>query len=50
MTKMSNGSKILNTKNSKGHHVDKSTKEYLGVMTLTAIIEPVTESQPSRVY
>ncbi len=40
---------IPNTKNNKGHHVDKGTKEHLGVMALIAIMEPATESQTSRV-
>ena len=38
-----------NNKNSKGHNVDKHTKEYLGVMALIAIMDSVTENQTSRV-
>ena len=49
-TTMSKRSKISNTKNNKGHNVDKSTKEYQGITALIAIMEPVTESQMSRVY
>ncbi len=41
---MSNRSKKSNIKNKKGHNADKNTKEYLGVMALIAILEPVTES------
>ena len=46
---MSKPSKISNTKNNKGHHVDKGTKEYLDVMAQIAIMETTTESQTSRV-
>ena len=49
MTMMSRRSKISNTKNNKGHNVDKSTKEYLGVTALISIMEPPTECQTSRV-
>ncbi len=44
-TTMSKRSKISYTKNNKGHNVDNHTKEYLGVVTLIAIMEPATESQ-----
>ncbi len=48
MTMMSKGSKISNTKNNKGHNVDKDTKDYLDVTALIAIMEPATESQCFR--
>ena len=49
MTTTTKESRILNTKNNKGHLVDKSTMEYIGVTALIAIMEPASKSQTSRV-
>ncbi len=49
MTMMSKGSKESNAKIYKGHHVEKGTKEYLGVMALIVTMELATESQTSSV-
>ena len=44
MTTMSKRSKTSNRKNNKGQHVDKNTKEHLGVTALIAIMEVAAES------